>query len=83
MLVIRDDGDGDPRVLVHGAGTSGAIWRRATPMLTERRRVIAPDVPGYGGSPAAGSGFALEEVLGALVDQLAPNARAAAAAISS
>jgi 3-oxoadipate enol-lactonase len=62
MLVVRDEGRGDPLVLVHGAGTSGAIWHRATPLLARRRRVIAPDVPGYGGSPAAGRGFALEEV---------------------
>jgi 3-oxoadipate enol-lactonase len=62
MLVIRDEGRGDPLVLVHGAGTSGAIWRRATPVLAQRRRVIAPDLPGYGGSPAAGPGFALEAV---------------------
>jgi 3-oxoadipate enol-lactonase len=62
MLVIRDEGRGDPLVLVHGAGTSGAIWRRATPVLAPRRRVIAPDLPGYGGSPAVGPGFALEAV---------------------
>jgi pimeloyl-ACP methyl ester carboxylesterase len=62
MLVVRDEGRGDPLVLVHGAGTSGAIWHRATPLLARRRRVVAPDVPGYGGSPAAGRGFALEEV---------------------
>jgi 3-oxoadipate enol-lactonase len=62
MLVIRDEGRGDPLVLVHGAGTSGAIWRRATPVLAQRRRVIAPDLPGYGGSPAVGPGFALEAV---------------------
>ena len=62
MLAIREEGAGDPLVLVHGAGTSGAIWHRATPRLAARRRVIAPDLPGYGGSPAAGPGFALEEV---------------------
>jgi pimeloyl-ACP methyl ester carboxylesterase len=59
---VRDEGRGDPLVLVHGAGTSGAIWRRATALLSGRHRVVAPDVPGYGGSPAAGRGFALEEV---------------------
>jgi pimeloyl-ACP methyl ester carboxylesterase len=62
MLSVRDEGRGEPLVLVHGAGTSSAVWRRAMPLLTERHRVIAPDVPGYGGSPAAGRGFALEEV---------------------
>jgi pyruvate dehydrogenase E2 component (dihydrolipoamide acetyltransferase) len=66
MLVVRDEGRGDPLVLVHGAGTSGAIWRRATPLLVERRRIVAPDLPGYGGSAAAGPGFALEAVAGRL-----------------
>src|SRR6266536_2354204 len=67
MLVIREEGRGDPLVLVHGAGTSGAIWRRSMPLLAERRRAIAPDLPGYGGSPPAGPGFALEEVTDQLV----------------
>jgi pimeloyl-ACP methyl ester carboxylesterase len=63
MLAIREEGVGDPLVLVHGAGTSSAIWRRTVPLLAgDHRRVVAPDVPGYGGSPAAGPGFALEEV---------------------
>jgi 3-oxoadipate enol-lactonase len=62
MLAIRAEGRGDPLVLVHGAGTSSAIWRRTMPRLADRRRVVAPDVPGYGGSPAAGPGFALEQV---------------------
>jgi 3-oxoadipate enol-lactonase len=71
MLAIHEDGAGDPLVLVHGAGTSSAIWHRAAPLLAERFRVVAPDVPGYGGSPAAGPGFALEEVTDRLVDGLA------------
>ena len=67
MLSLRDEGDGDPLVLLHGAGTSGAIWRRATPLLARGdRRVVAPDLPGYGGSPAAGRGFALDAVADAL-----------------
>jgi pimeloyl-ACP methyl ester carboxylesterase len=70
VLVITGEGDGDPLVLVHGAGTSGAIWRRATPLLTESHRVITPDVPGYGRSPAAGDGFALDEVADHLADGL-------------
>jgi pimeloyl-ACP methyl ester carboxylesterase len=63
MLAIREEGQGEPLVVVHGAGTSSAIWHRVTPRLAGGgRRVVAPDVPGYGGSPAAGPGFALEEV---------------------
>ena len=38
-----------------------------------RWRVVAPDVPGYGGSPAAGPGFALEQV----ADRLAAGLRVA------
>jgi pimeloyl-ACP methyl ester carboxylesterase len=62
MLAIRQEGFGEPLVLVHGAGTSSAIWDRVTPRLAAERWVVAPDVPGYGGSPAAGPGFALGEV---------------------
>jgi pimeloyl-ACP methyl ester carboxylesterase len=71
MLAIREAGDGDePLVLVHGAGTSSAIWRRAMGLLAPGRKVVAPDVPGYGGSPPAGRGFALEEVTERLADGL-------------
>jgi pimeloyl-ACP methyl ester carboxylesterase len=70
MLCLQDEGHGEPLVLVHGAGTSSAVWRRATPLLAARRRVIAPDLPGYGGSPAAGRGFALEEVTDRLASGL-------------
>jgi pimeloyl-ACP methyl ester carboxylesterase len=63
MLAISEVGSGDPLVLVHGAGTSCAIWRRAMPLLArDGRHVVTPDVPGYGGSPPAGPGFALEQV---------------------
>jgi pimeloyl-ACP methyl ester carboxylesterase len=73
MLALEcvGDGPGDPLVLVHGSGTSGAIWRRAMPLLArDGRRVVAPDLPGYGRSPAAGRGFALDAVAGALADGL-------------
>ncbi len=70
MLAIRDEGRGEPLVLVHGAGTSGAIWHRAMPLLTPGRRVVAPDLPGYGGSPAAGPGFELEQVTDHLAEGL-------------
>jgi pimeloyl-ACP methyl ester carboxylesterase len=71
MLALRDEGDGDPLVLVHGSGTSGAIWRRVTPLLVADRRVVAPDLPGYGDSPAAGRGFPLTVVADRLAAGLA------------
>jgi pimeloyl-ACP methyl ester carboxylesterase len=70
VLAIRQQGDADPIVLVHGSGTSGAIWQRALPLLAHGRRAVAPDLPGYGGSAPAGPGFDLEAVAGHLAEGL-------------
>ena len=47
----HDHGNGDPVVLLHGSGpgvTAWANWRLTIPPLSERFRVIAPDVTGFG-----------------------------------
>jgi pimeloyl-ACP methyl ester carboxylesterase len=62
LLHLRDQGSGDPIVLIHGAGTSGAIWGRVIAGLAESRRVVAPDLPGYGSSPPIGHGFEFADV---------------------
>jgi pimeloyl-ACP methyl ester carboxylesterase len=64
-------GAGDPIVLVHGVGTSRVVWRHAVPLLAADRCVVAPDLPGFGASPPAGPGFALDAVADALADGLA------------
>ena len=43
-------GDGVPVVLVHGFGADLNAWMFNQPALAERRRVIALDLPGHGGS---------------------------------
>jgi pimeloyl-ACP methyl ester carboxylesterase len=43
-----------PIVMVHGLGGSHLNWARIARPLTERNRVIALDLPGFGLSPAAG-----------------------------
>ena len=43
-------GSGPAVVLVHGAGASGKIWRKQFGPLSENFHVIAPDLPGFGGS---------------------------------
>ena len=43
-------GGGPPLVLVHGLGGSAANWCELAPALMRRRRVVAPDLPGHGGS---------------------------------
>jgi pimeloyl-ACP methyl ester carboxylesterase len=45
-------GDGPPIVLVHGLGGLASNWRLVAPALAAERRVIVPDLPGHGGSPA-------------------------------
>jgi pimeloyl-ACP methyl ester carboxylesterase len=44
--------DAPPVVLIHGAGldAAGVSWKKTVPALAESYRVIAPDLPGYGGS---------------------------------
>jgi pimeloyl-ACP methyl ester carboxylesterase len=41
-------------VLVHGAGSSATIWDRMIPLLGDRWRILAPDLPGHGGEPGPG-----------------------------
>ncbi|MGH7443673.1 MAG: alpha/beta fold hydrolase, partial [Longimicrobiales bacterium] len=41
-------GRGRPLVLLHGAGGGGANWYRLLKALGEERRVLAPDLPGFG-----------------------------------
>lgn len=48
---LHDVGAGKPVVLVHGSGpgvTAWANWRTVMPELSRRRRVIAPDMVGFG-----------------------------------
>ena len=70
-------GDGEPIVLLHGVGTNRTIWYRAAPLVAAggnggaSRRVVTPDLPGFGESPPAGAGFDLEVVADHLADGLA------------
>lgn len=41
-------GDGPPLILLHGAGGGAANWYRLLGPLSERFRVLAPDLPGFG-----------------------------------
>src|ERR1700677_2165294 len=63
-------GRGEPLVLIHGLGGSGADWAFQVAVLEKRFRVIVPDLPGSGHSPPprdeytiAGSASALWSLL--------------------
>jgi pimeloyl-ACP methyl ester carboxylesterase len=43
-------GEGQPVLLLHGWPTSALLWRNVTPAIAKQRRVLALDLPGFGGS---------------------------------
>ncbi|MFI6574737.1 alpha/beta fold hydrolase [Nocardiopsis sp. NPDC050513] len=52
-------------VLLHAFGSSHRAWRPQIPRLREAHRVLAPDLPGHGGSPGP---FSLERAVGSVRD---------------
>jgi 3-oxoadipate enol-lactonase len=71
-LDCREEGQGPPVVLLHGLGGSRTVWNLVIPRLSDRFRVLAPDLRGHGRSgapPGAPVGFVdLEQDLIRLFD---------------
>ena len=66
-------GEGEPLLLIHGLGSSGADWALQGRALEGRFRLIVPDLPGCGHSEALGTGCSIEALaasLWALLDHL-------------
>jgi 3-oxoadipate enol-lactonase len=53
-------GSGEPVLLIHGLGCSGANWAFQVSALESRYRVIIPDLPGAGHSAAPRGGYSIE-----------------------
>src|SRR2546423_8062139 len=49
-FVDAGEGEGPPVVLVHGLSGNWQNWLENIPRLAQERRVIAPDLPGFGES---------------------------------
>ena len=49
-LAYRELGSGPPVLLLHGWPTSSFLWRNVMPPIARANRVIALDLPGFGGS---------------------------------
>lgn len=70
ILALDDVGTGEPLVLLHGIATDRRIWGLVLGRLGNTRRVLAPDLPGFGESPPVGEDFDLQRVADWLVDGL-------------
>jgi pimeloyl-ACP methyl ester carboxylesterase len=55
-FLLREEGSGSgtPVLLLHGVPETSSVWRDVAPKLATGRRVLAPDLPGLGGSSYAG-----------------------------
>ena len=73
-LAYRELGSGPPVLLIHGWPTSSFLWRGVMPAIARSNRVLALDLPGFGGSdkPAAASyDFAFfEQAIDGFLDEL-------------
>lgn len=54
-LDIVEAGAGKPLVLLHSLLADRTIFDKVIPALAKQRRVIVPDLPGFGGSSSAGA----------------------------
>ena len=73
QIHYRIAGQGEPVLLLHGWPQHSLQWHAVAPKLAERYQVIAPDLPGCGGSSIPRGGYDKRTVaaqIGELVDQL-------------
>ncbi len=70
---VTEGGAGQPLVLLHGFTGSAASWEEHFDSFADRHRVIAPDLPGHGGTPetSALDGMTVEATADALATLLA------------
>jgi pimeloyl-ACP methyl ester carboxylesterase len=52
-------GSGPAVVLIHGMANTASTWNAVIPWLAEHATVVAPDLPGHGGSTNPGGDFSL------------------------
>jgi 3-oxoadipate enol-lactonase len=72
-LHYLERGQGEPLMLIHGLGCSGAAWAFQVAALEKRFRVIVPDLPGSGHSPPPRGGYTIggcASALWSLLDHL-------------
>ncbi|MDE2571660.1 MAG: alpha/beta hydrolase [bacterium] len=78
-MIWRVWGSGTPLLLLHGGHGSWTHWIRVIPQLSQRFRVIAPDLPGLGESampPEPYSGESLGAIVASGLDEIVGRASA-------
>ena len=69
-IAYRDVGTGEPLLLLHGFGATGAMWDPVVPGLSGQYRLIIPDLRGHGASSNPSAHFthrdAAADILGLL-----------------
>ena len=58
-IAVRDAGQGEALLLIHGMAGSSQTWRAIMPQLAKRYRVVAPDLLGHGQSSKPRSDYSL------------------------
>lgn len=57
-------GRGEPVILLHGWPQTSYAWRKVMPLLADRYRLIAPDMPGLGDSSVPDGGYDKKTIAG-------------------
>jgi pimeloyl-ACP methyl ester carboxylesterase len=68
-----EEGTGHPVLLIHGYLETGDVWKDFAPLISEKFRVIAIDLPGHGNSDIFGESHSMEflaEAICGLLDTL-------------
>ncbi|WP_166826945.1 alpha/beta fold hydrolase [Thalassoroseus pseudoceratinae] len=69
-LNVLDQGHGPTVLLVHGFPVDHRMWRKQTATLSQTHRVIAPDLRGFGESPATTGVISMTQFADDLADLL-------------
>ncbi len=73
MNVVDSGGDGPPLLFLHGLGGLWQNWLLNLPAFMDRFRVVAPDLPGFGGSEMPAGRISIQgfaRVIDALCERL-------------
>lgn len=66
----EERGSGEPLLLLHGLGSSGADWLLQIPAFSSRWRVIVPDLRGHGRTPLPKHGLTIEQMAADMAELL-------------